>query len=137
MTYTQGCQCLLSGLKRQSLKVEEWTPAGTYLRTPSLFKMIQASKMVRTLYNFTIHPFPDPSLNMVLLTGGLSGSEISNSTQLLNINGTVEGCSPPSLPEPRKNHVTFVTKDSSPKLATCGGSTSWTGFYSTSSSLHA
>ena len=64
---------------------------------------------------------------MVLLTGGSVESEILNETHLLNINGTVENCNPPSLPEPRKNHVTFVTKDSPPKLATCGGSTTWKG----------
>ena len=74
-------------------------------------------------------PFSDPKLNTVLLTGGSSGSEILSSTQLLNIDGTVENCNPPSLPEPRKDHVTFVTKGSPPMLATCGGSTTWKGFY--------
>ena len=69
----------------------------------------------------------DPSFNMVLLTGGSSESDILSSTQLLNINGTVDTCVPTGLPEPRKNHVTFVTKDTPPKLATCGGSTTWNG----------
>ena len=85
-----------------------------------------ASKFVKV---YIQHSCADSSLNMVLLTGGSSASEILASTQLLNIDGTVENCNPPSLPEPRKNHVTFVTKGSKPQLATCGGSTTWTGFY--------
>ena len=65
---------------------------------------------------------------MVLLTGGSgSESEILSSTELLNIDGSVETCDAPDLPEPRKNHVTFVTKTIPPKLATCGGSTTPTG----------
>ena len=66
-------------------------------------------------------------MNAVLLTGGSDGSEILSSTQLLNVDGTVKSCAPPNLPEPRMNHVTFVTKDNPPKLATCGGSTTPTG----------
>ena len=66
---------------------------------------------------------------MVLLTGGSSESEIVNSTQLLDVDGTVEDCNPPGLPEPRKNHVTFVTRGSLPMVATCGGSTNWKGIY--------
>ena len=64
---------------------------------------------------------------MVLLTGGSSGSEPLSSTQPLNVDGTVEDCNTPRLPEPRENHVTFVTQGSSQMLAVCGGSTTWTG----------
>ena len=66
---------------------------------------------------------------MVLLTGGSSGLKPLSSTQALNVDGTVEDCDSPSLPEPRENHVTFVTQGqgSSSILATCGGSTTWTG----------
>ena len=68
---------------------------------------------------------------MVLLTGGSSGSGSNslNSTKLLNVDGTVEDCDSPELPEPRENHVTFVTQGASPMVATCGGSTNWKGFY--------
>ena len=72
---------------------------------------------------------------MFLLTGGSSGSSVLDSAELLNVNGEVgedDGCDVPNLPKPRKNHMTFVTKDSqTPVLATCGGSTSATGFYQT------
>ena len=47
---TQGSPCLLSGLKRRSLKVEEWTPADTFLKTASLTKMTLDSKMVSALH---------------------------------------------------------------------------------------
>ena len=69
----------------------------------------------------------DDSMNTVLLTGGSSGSDILSTTTLVDINGPVSNCAPPDLPEPRKNHVTFVTKDQPPKLATCGGSTNPSG----------
>ena len=70
----------------------------------------------------------DSSLDMVLLTGGSSEkSDPLSSTQLLNVDGTVEECRPASLPEPRQNHVTFVTRDDPPQLTTCGGTSSWTG----------
>ena len=66
---------------------------------------------------------------MFLLTGGSSGSSVLDSTELLDSNGKVDDCDVPSLPEPRENHVTFVTKDQIPVLATCGGSFLATGFY--------
>ena len=69
-------------------------------------------------------------MNMVLFTGGSSGADPISSTNLLNVNGPVENCNPPELPEPRVGHVTFVTKDSPPRLGTCGGSTTWAGLTS-------
>ena len=109
-------------------------PVGTSSRIASSAKTTMASRTVRE--TFSIHwkyenmmtLISDPSLNMVLLTGGSgSGSEILSSTELLNIDGSVETCDAPDLPEPRKNHVTFVTKSIPSRLATCGGSTTPTG----------
>ena len=50
-----------------------------------------------------------------LLTGGFDGSRLS-STVLYP-----EGCSVPSMDEARSYHVTFLTRDSPPRIATCGG----------------
>ena len=50
-----------------------------------------------------------------LLTGGYVGSRLS-STVLYP-----EGCSVPSMDEARSFHVTFLTRDSPPRIATCGG----------------
>merc|ERR1712083_599855 len=36
--------------------------------------------------------------------------------------GYPEGCSVPSMDEVREWHVTFLTRDSPPRIATCGGS---------------
>ena len=80
------------------------------------------------IYLTDLKTLSDPSMDTVLLTGGSSNSGILSTTTLLDINGPVGNCAPPDLPEPRKNHVTFVTKDQPPKLATCGGSTNPSGF---------
>ena len=50
-----------------------------------------------------------------MLTGGYIGSRLS-STVLYP-----EGCSVPSMDEARSSHVTFLTRDSPPRIATCGG----------------
>ena len=50
-----------------------------------------------------------------LLTGGNDGSRLS-STVLYP-----EGCSVPSMDEVRSTHVTFLTRDSPSRIATCGG----------------
>ena len=107
--------------------------AGTFSKTTSPMKTMTAFKLVRVVFlksEKTIqNNFPDSSLNMVLLTGGSSGSGSNSldSTKLLNVDGTVEDCDSPELPEPRENHVTFVTQGASPMVATCGGSTNWKG----------
>ncbi len=51
-----------------------------------------------------------------LLTGGNDGSNDLSSTVLYP-----EGCSMPSMDEARYYHVTFLTRDSPPRIATCGG----------------
>merc|ERR1719189_1977742 len=55
----------------------------------------------------------------VLLTGGEDESDSLSSTEVYP-----GGCSPPPLPVPRSDHVTFTTVGSSPVVATCGG---WDG----------
>ena len=50
-----------------------------------------------------------------MLTGGWIRSYLS-STVLYP-----EGCSVPSMDEARADHVTFLTRDSPPRIATCGG----------------
>ena len=58
---------------------------------------------------------------IVLLTGGEffgDGSfSILASSELFPSNG----CSLPSMPQPRRGHVLFATADQSPRVATCGG----------------
>ena len=59
---------------------------------------------------------------VVLLTGGEffgAGSlSILSSSEVFPSNG----CSLPSLPQPRRGHVLFATADQNPKIVTCGGS---------------
>ena len=50
-----------------------------------------------------------------MLTGGYIGSRLS-STVLYP-----EGCSVPSMDKGRYGHVTFLTRDYPPRIATCGG----------------
>ena len=95
---------------------------GDFVKRSNVYIYVQVYMKICITNNSSVI---DPLMNMVLLTGGSNGSDILSSTELLGINGTVDNCVPPSLPEPRKNHVTFVTKDTPPKLVTCGGSTSW------------
>ena len=52
-----------------------------------------------------------------LLTGGHDASNRLSSTVLYP-----EGCSVPSIDEARGEHVTFLTSDTRPRIATCGGS---------------
>ena len=51
-----------------------------------------------------------------LLTGGSGRNNRVSSTVLYP-----EGCSVPSMDEVRAHHVTFLTRDSPPIIATCGG----------------
>ena len=51
-----------------------------------------------------------------MLTGGYDGSNDLSSTVLYP-----EGCSVPSMDEVRSHHVTFLTRDSPPRIAACGG----------------
>ena len=54
---------------------------------------------------------------VVLLTGGWIGSRLS-STEVFP---SASGCTPPSLPAPRNNHVLFTTPEPNPTIAVCGG----------------
>ena len=52
-----------------------------------------------------------------MLTGGLSDSDTVLSSSVLYPGG----CSVPSMKSGREGHVTFITQDTNPRIATCGG----------------
>ena len=52
-----------------------------------------------------------------MITGGYSGSRLSS----VEVFPSTNGCSPPALPAGRMGHVTFLTSEPNPVIATCGG----------------
>ena len=68
-------------------------------------------------------PFEAESESVLLLTGGYTGrgSTEVHPTTSTKVYPTTSGCSLPPLPTVRRDHVTFITSDPDPVIATCGG----------------
>ena len=56
--------------------------------------------------------------SLLLTTGGFADYSYLSSVEVYP---STSGCSPPALPQNRRDHTTFLTSEPNPVIATCGG----------------